>query len=293
MSEKYFTKYPRFIYDGKDSRNITRRALIRNADAKNPYNFYPFLLKDELRSDQVADFYYNDPELDWFIYHMNNIIDPYYDWYNDTETIESLIRIKYGSIENSMKKVWVYKNNWATAEETISPYTYDEQIPPSWKKYYNPDWGAKADIISYSRKQDERTTNTNRIIQYDISYVGNTHFQLGELVDLKYEGEIVGGGEVEYVNTGIIYVKNVFGNTIANSSVVISVLGETSTANATANAVTQIVENIPLSEDRFWSPVYYYEYEVEKNEERKHIQLIDNGLSGIIITEFEKEINSE
>lgn len=288
--EKYFTKFPRFYYNNKECIDITRRIRISNADRNNPYNFYPFMLQDDLRSDQVAEFYYGDPEMDWFVYHLNRITDPYYEWYNNNEVFQSFIVNKYGSVETAMEKVYLYHNNWANDDTNITISQYENMIPNSWKKYYMPVWGLKADILSYQRKPEDAYQNTNRILRYNVTFVSGNSYTLGEIVDLKYAGQIVGGGEVVYSNSSTVSIKSVSGNTVANTSVVINIIGETSTSNATANAVTTVYESIPLSEEVFWSPLYYYDYEVFKNEARKHIQLIDNGLAPLIVQEFEQKL---
>lgn len=291
MPEKYFTKFTQFVYRDKLALDITRRVKIEPKDKNNPYNFYPFLLQDNIRSDQVGEFYYNDPELDWLIYHTNKIIDPYYDWYNTTEQFNELLIEKYGSIENSMKKVWLYVNNWANDDSQISVSHYENILTNNWKKYYNPIWGPKAEIIGYNRKQDTIFQNTNRIIQYDIQFTSGNSFNIGELIDIKYSGEIVGSGEVEWSNNSILTIKNVSGNTIANSSIIIDLIGEESTTIATSNNMEMIHESIPLDEEVFWSPLYFYEKEMIKNESRKHINLINDQLSPFIIQEFETKLN--
>jgi hypothetical protein len=289
--DRYFSKFPAIYYRNKECHDISRRIRIANADRNNPYNFYPFLLQDELRSDQVAEFYYNDPEMDWFVYHTNRVLDPYYDWYNSNEVFEAKLIAKYGSLENAMKKVYRYHNNWATDETQLTPSQYEDMIPVNWKKYYMPVWGPKAEILSYKRKEYDFYQNTNRILKYTISYVTGNSFTIGETIDLKYAGQIVGTAEVEYSNSSTVSIKSVFGNTVANTSVVINLLGETSGSNATANAVTTVYESIPLDEEVFWSPIYYYDWEVMQNEDKKHIQLINNELAPIISQDFEEKLN--
>lgn len=290
MTEKYFSKFPTFVYRDKVARDITRRVTINPMDKNNPYNFYPFLLRDDLRSDQVADFYHRDPELDWLVYHVNKVIDPYYDWHNSNEVFQAMLIQKYGSVESSMEKIYLYQNNWATDDSQYTPSQYDNQLPNAWKKYYTPVWGPKAEIIAYERKKEDFYQNTNRILKYTVSYNTDNEFSLEELIDIKYNGEIVGGGEVEYANSSTVSIKHVSGNTIANSSVVVTLIGETSAANATSNAVTTLVESIPLDEDNFWSPVYYYEFELSKNEAKKHINLINDDLAQLVINQFEKKL---
>lgn len=290
MVERYFSKFPTFVYRDKVSRDITRRVTITPKDSNNPYNFYPFMLQDELRSDQTADMYYDDPEMDWFVYHANKIIDPYYDWYNNNDVFTQMLLDKYGSIELSMQKVWIYTNNWVDDDTKLTVSQYDDHTPNGWKKYYNPIWGQKAQVIAYERKQIDFYQNTNRILQYDIEYtIGNT-FTIGELVDIKYTGLVVGGGEVIWSNSSVVTIKNVTGNTTANSTIVPTLIGNVSGTEATTNNYALIKESIPLDEDRFWSPIYYYDMELQNNEARKHIDLVNDQLAPFILQEFEAKL---
>lgn len=287
--DRYFSKFPTISYRDKSALDITRRVSIDNK--LNPFNFYPFALQDEIRSDQTAEFYYNDPEMDWMIYHTNLIIDPYYDWYNNNEVFEAKIKAKYGSIEAAMETVYLYHNNWADDDTQLTESQYEGMIANSWKKYYMPEWGPKAEILYYKRKQEDYYQYTNRILCYPVSFVTGNSYTIGEIVNLKYAGEIVAGGQVEYANSTHVNIKNVSGNTVANSSVVINILGETSGSNGTANSVTTVYESIPLDEEVFWSPLYYYDYEVLCNENKKHIQLINNELAPIVSQSFTERIN--
>lgn len=290
MTSKYFSKFPAIFYSNTESKDISRRIKIEPKEKNNPFNFYPFMLQDDLRADQVAEFYYNDPELDWLVYHVNDVIDPYYDWYQTNEVFETVLKEKYGSMENSMKKIYKYRNNWATDDDVISVSRYENGIPYSWRKYYNPEWSPKGEILYYTRKPVDYYMNTNRILSYPISYVSANAFQTGEIVDLKFGGEIVATGEAEYANATHLWIKSVSGNTIANSSIVVNILGESSYANATANAVSTVHESIPLEEEVFWSPYYYFEYELEKNETKKHINLVNSDLSPLIIQDFTNKL---
>lgn len=290
MTERYFTKFPTFVYDGKVCRDITRRVTITQKSKNNVNNFYPFMLRDEIRSDQVADFYYNDPEADWLVYHTNKIIDPYYDWYNTNETFNLLLIEKYGSIENAMKKVWLYCNNWEEDDSAITVSTYENQLVESWKKYYNPIWGPKAEVIGYERKKIDFYQNTNRVIQYNSISGTSNSFIIGELVDIKYGGQFIGGGEVIWSNNTVLTIKNVYGNTFANSSITPSIISEATSANVVVDGFDIIKESIPLSEERFWSPIYYYDYEMIKNESKKHIDLINNGVAPFVIQDFESKL---
>ncbi len=288
--EKYFNKFPQFVYRGKNAIDITRCIQIKSDQRNNIFNFYPFELRDELRSDQVAEFYYNDPELDWLVYHINGVIDPYYEWYNNDYVFNSMIAQKYGSAETAIKRVKFYRNNWVNDDRQITPSQWQSNIPDIWKKYFEPIWGQQAEIISYKRKADDTTTNTNRILRYNINYTSGNTFIKDEIIDIKLLGLTVGGGEVEYSNSSTLSIRSVYGNTVANSTVTVTLQGESSNTTATSSAFVTVIENLKLDEEVFWSPVSYYAYELEKNEARKHINLINNEIASVVVNQIEDKL---
>lgn len=289
MTQRYFDKLPNLYYNDFLVKDITRRVQLIEDPRQSPYVFYPYEIQHNLRSDLVAEYYYDDPELDWMIYMSNGIIDPYYGWYLDEEQFNSLIIDRYQSVEIAQRKVIFYRNNWANDDTELTPSFYNNTLQQSWKKYYSPNWGMGSKIVSYSRKKNDSVMNTNRILDYTISANNNTNqLSLGELVNIKPSNQdaVVGVGEVVLANSSMVRVQSVDGNTSANTTNTKQLIGVSSFANVTVNAVNTSFVNISTDEQVFWSAVTYYEYEQEINEQRKHLRLIDSGVQSLLVQQY-------
>lgn len=295
MADAYFKKLPNMYYNGTLCKDISRRVATTQDATSTPFVFYPYELKHELRSDHIAEYYYNDSELDWLIYITNGVVDPYYGWYLNGDNFEKFIRDKYGSPEIAMKKVKYYINNWSTDDTELSVSLYENTIDQLWKKYYTPVWGPKNKILSYKRKEDDTVINTNRILDYTISANNNEYsLEIGETIDLRdTPTNTVATGEVTMANATHIFIQSVSGNTFANSSITRYIVGETNGANVTVNGMTTVKENVTDEEEVFWTPVTYYDYEYDKNEQKKILNLVDNGLKDLFVEEFIAKIRTD
>lgn len=269
MSEYYFQKFPQIYYNGTLCTDITRKAVLSDDTRKQLTLFYPYELQAGLRPDSVADAYYDDSTYDWLIYLTNGIVDPYYGWYLDETNFQNLIISKYGSLENAMRRIKEYRLNANNDDVDISPAFYNNDLPNVLKKYYTPNYGYGSKVISYKKRQENWVTNTNRILKFHIT--GNTAYTSGELVTISHLQIPVGNCEVLVSNTSTVTVKNISGNTSPNNTI----LGMTSNVSANIVQTDLVIENISAEEYVYWEPVSYFEYENEKNESKRHIQLLD------------------
>ena len=105
MADRYFQNLPNLIYSDTLCKDITKRVKLVDTKKNSPYSYYPYTIKDQLRSDQISEYYFGTPYLDWLIYLSNGIIDPYYGWYLSEQDFDSFILEKYGSYETSIKKI--------------------------------------------------------------------------------------------------------------------------------------------------------------------------------------------
>ena len=163
MTDNYFEKFPIILYKNTQTRNISERVKIKPSTRRFTTAFYPFEIVNGLRADVVSNSYYDDPTMDWLIYLTNGITDPYYDWYLHPEEFDAYIIKKYGSIEISQEGTSHYQTNWAEdpINMTISSWTAAlSQI----QKYYVPIFGARGIVMSYTRRKEDWTVNTNKII---------------------------------------------------------------------------------------------------------------------------------
>jgi len=279
MPEKYFNKFPTITYSNTTCRDLTKRVRIDTEIKENIDHYYPIEIQAGFRADSLAEAYYDDEEMDWMIYLMNDIIDPYYQWYISELNFEDFIITKYGSVANSQERIVYYRNNWYNDPLDITVEQYESTIDTTWRKYYEPKFTPTNAIYSYTRKREDWTVNTNRILRYTIALSNSeVSFVNNEIVDIKVSGEVVGGGEVIVANSTSLTIQHVSGNTTANTTATKTIIGETSGANGTANAVVTAAENFTTSESRFWSSVSYYDVELEKWESWKNVDVIDNSL---------------
>jgi len=296
MSQKYFDNLPNIIYNNTLCKNIARRNRIIDDPRNSLYNFYPYEITHQLRSDVISEYYYNDSQLDWLIYMSNEIVDPYYGWYLDSANFNAFIVSKYGSFENSARLIKEYRTNWATDDAELSVSFYDNNLANEWKKYYSPVQAAYGtSILYYRRKQEDVTINTNRIIDLHISANNGTKaFTNNEVVELTSPSLIpVAVGQVLYANSTTIRIQSVSGNTHANTSSTLLASGQMSQANATIDNSVTIRENVTEEEEKFWSPVSYFQYEEELNEQKKFIKVIGNNVKDLLLQDFFSKLQED
>jgi hypothetical protein len=277
--ENYFNKFPNTIYNDKECVDITRRVSIGDNQTRKTNLFYSYDIENNLRIDQVAQYYYSDPTYDWLIMLQNGIIDPYYGWYLSEQDFDSYIIEKYGSYETSIKKIKYYQLDWAEGDEEITSSFYENNLPYENRKYFIPIYGVNTKVVSYERRKEDWIINTNKIIKLNVNnYTNGNTFTVGELVDIKSNlnnQTSNGTGEVITSNSSAVIIKNTSGYTTNNYYIV----GETSNTSAIFSTANTIVENISNSEFVYWTAVTYYEYEKQKNEANKTIRLIDTNYS--------------
>ena len=279
MPDQFFKKFPTISYSNTVCRDITKRVVINNDIKTNIDLYYPIEIEAGFRPDQLTEAAYQDEELDWMIYLTNNIVDPYYEWYIGEIDFNDFIVTKYGSSANAQEQIRFYRNNWYEDDNQITPETYETVIDLAWRKYYEPVFTPTNHIYSYRRKKEDWVVNTNRILQYNVTLANSeVGFANDEIVDIKYSGEIVGGGTCIVSNSTTLIIHHVSGNTSANTTATKDIIGETSGANGTANALTVLSENFTEEEGRFWSNVSFYDVELELWESRKTVEVINSDL---------------
>lgn len=269
--DTYFSRFPTIEYDGVVTRNITERVVMVTTPRMVPTNYYPFELINGMRSDQLSGEYYGDPNLDWLVYIVNDIIDPYYGWHLWDEDFEEFIIKKYGSVEYSQQLIAFYRNNWYDNPEPLSLASY-AALPHDLKRYYEPVMGP-VNIQHYTRRQEDWVMSTNRIELWSVTH-NATPIANGDLLVITYDTFPTGWAYCQLANATHLVVKHVIGNNDPGS-----VLTSWSDANASANlvAVTVLQTSIPDTEAAYWEPVAYYDVEREANENRRFVELLDSG----------------
>jgi hypothetical protein len=91
-------------------KNIYRRGKLREDISNAITVFQYYTVKEGERPDQLAERFYNDPELDWVLLIVNNIIDYYSEWPLNNYNFYEYLLDKYGS-EEELAKVLYYETN--------------------------------------------------------------------------------------------------------------------------------------------------------------------------------------
>ena len=111
----YFRPFPKINYDIKKNKlpllltNVTARYKIRDVLKSKVAIYYDYLIKDSDRPDLIAYKYYDDETLDWLIYLVNDIIDPYYDWALKQDAFNKYMTTLYGSVSGAQATVYEYR----------------------------------------------------------------------------------------------------------------------------------------------------------------------------------------
>ena len=304
----YFQNFPTIQYGNTVCLDITRRCTV--LDNLSPYSYYPFTITENKRIDQVADGYYNDANHYWLVLMSNFYIDPYYDWPIDDTNFINLIYAKYGSLSEPQLRVKYYQNAWVDTSP-ITPAAFGA-LGVGLQKYFTPTFspaaGPVGPILNYTRTQVDWTVSTNMIINYTVSNVvlSNTalfntlidgslqsnvivnNFITDERVQIWYQGQWVGNSQVSFANSTQVSVQHVFGNTTVGDTII----GVSSGTQANISNINISVVNIPPDEQALWSPVFYYDYETNLNEQKKFIRLLDAKYVSQVDLELKKDLNS-
>lgn len=279
---KYFTHFPLVQYNGHLMHNILVRGRIQENVKNYSSLFYPYTQQEHERIEHIAFDYYSDPHADWMIYLANDIVDPYYEVFMNEENFARFIKKKYGSISNARNQIVAYRNNWANDFSTLSTAAYDA-LAAGQKKYWSPVLSVNGVVSGYERKKRDYTAPTNKIQSVTFTTTGNT-FTVGERIQIQMDTD--SEATVSWANTTHVIFRHISGDFSSNTNYVL--VGQTSSYTSTANAetLTTISTVIPSVEQAYFSSVSAYDAEVEKNESRKEINLVQNGLKG----KFESEL---
>jgi len=104
----YFRQLPNFNYvsrldekvsstDYVEVKNLFKRAKVREDFFQNFTAFTRYTIVGDERPDNVAEKFYDDPELDWVILYVNNIINVREEWPLTNVSFKNHMLDKYGS----------------------------------------------------------------------------------------------------------------------------------------------------------------------------------------------------
>jgi len=127
-----FDYVPTIKYNSITSVNILEEATVISQYTNDYRTFYNYLLKDGERADIVAYNEYGDPTLDWIIFMVNGVTDPYKDWLLDYNHFILYLENKYNRTSYSLTsttdptaiKYYYYQGLASDDSATIASYNY-------------------------------------------------------------------------------------------------------------------------------------------------------------------------
>lgn len=284
-TDRYFTSFPIISYSNNSVIDITRRVGITNKVNSNPYVYYPYDLSVFERADQFSFRYYQDPYKSWVVYLTNKIVDPYYEWHLQDNEFYEMLENKYGSVYNAQTKIKFYRNDWDNPEElSVSGFN---ALATTTKKYWQPYYDNNV-ITKYVRTKKDWFHNTNKIFKYAVS---NTSFIVDEVVNIVFDVDNTGTGQVVESANNIVCVQHLSGIYETSDTVSITgssyIYGNESGVNTIFTSATVAANNINAEEVIYYKAVTYFEYEQEKNEFNKTIRVLDSDYSVKMVEELD------
>ena len=97
----YFSRFPKTLYslDDRDTvqavTNITLRVVLSDEIKNNLSAYDEYDIREGETPEILADIMYDNPQLHWVILHMNDIIDPRYEWPLSQQTLYNYVADKY------------------------------------------------------------------------------------------------------------------------------------------------------------------------------------------------------
>ena len=90
----YFSKFPLTKRnDGHSVVDITRKGKLKVSKSATAY--LPYTVKEGEKPEDVAYYYYDDPELAWLVLSINDIVDPYTQWPKTQSGLDEYIMKQY------------------------------------------------------------------------------------------------------------------------------------------------------------------------------------------------------
>ena len=99
MANKFFKNFPEIQYtlsDGKivSVKDFFRKSKIEQEAVQSIVEYTYYEIQEGERPDVIATKLYNNPDLHWTFFLVNDI-ENYYDWFKDSEVFEEYINKKY------------------------------------------------------------------------------------------------------------------------------------------------------------------------------------------------------
>ncbi len=260
----YFKLFPTTTYDSRLVTDITRRPRIVEQLATDPYAILPYVVKEGERPEDVAYYYYGDQNKVWMVYLANNIVDPYIQWPLDDQNLYYTLLKKYeisgltftnSNVNIDADTITLTAHTLKTTDPIV--FTVGSAVP--------------APLVSgttyYAIFVDE---NTIKLASSASNAINGTAINLTSIGDGSFARDMTVFFNSTQITSNIAYVLN-----NADSSIKITY-------------DTYQYGGVVTTE---WTIVRIYEHEIQQNENKRHIFLINRNYSQQLQRDLKKVIN--
>lgn len=267
MSQFFFSMFPTLSYNSFLLTNIMARVVVKRALTQQFSNFLPYEIPDGERPDQLAFNYYGNAFYDWLIFLINDITNPYYDWPLSSDDFQSMIIQRYGTVANAQSTIRYWESNWY-ASDTRLPIAAYAALNADQKQFWSPVITAGNIVIAYERKENDISVTTNQINQ--LTGIANNVFDDGDVV--QQANNTSNYGTVCWANSSAINIQHVFGTWVDSTTYTI----QKNDGTGSTNAISQVLKVvIPSDQLTYFTTVSNYDFEVNQNESKRIISLLD------------------
>jgi hypothetical protein len=161
-----FNFYPYINYNDQKGTYLLAKAEIIKKYISNFNSFYSYNVREGERADMVAYDQYGDSTLDWIIYLVNGIIDPYYDWPMSNDDFNSYLENKYQTAAYKLSNVsipgsiayYYYEGLDSDDLSYINGFNYNMTYDTYILQGQPPGWVAKS-VYDYEHEINESKRN--------------------------------------------------------------------------------------------------------------------------------------
>lgn len=292
----YFSKFPKVLYSvNKEGNNakvvpdMLTRVKFLDSIISNQNLFFKYEIKGGETPEQIANRVYGNPEKHWIILLVNQLIDPQFDWALGPFEFEKHIKQKYGSLTISLKTTESYPANYTVGEVVYQGSSYDKSTAEGVVVAYNS--GTKVLQVKFPSQVLANGSNITGVAS------AQTHTIVGitnNLDGYQWASNTISHYEATETRTNAddptfseVRKYRVTANGFNHSTNTIIAINTNTSYSNTYNVFSSVTGgNVQYTVATTISPVTYYDYEVELNENKRKIVVPKSTVVNAIETQF-------
>lgn len=169
-----FNYYPQIDYkidifnSSIHSTNLLVEVELVDKYLKDYNSFFKYTIKDGERADMIAYDVYGDSSLDWIIYLVNKVVDPYKDWLMDDRQFKEYMEAKYNTTAARLSSTsitssiayYYYKGLTSDTKEHIESYNY-KMTHTTYTKLGSPAGWQAVSLWDYESEKNQAKRDIN------------------------------------------------------------------------------------------------------------------------------------